>query len=183
MTEDESLQQAIWERVRIFSYDPKWPEKYEMEKVRLVALLPEAFLALEHVGSTAVPGMEAKPIVDMMGGVRSMEEADALLPILCQNGYSTSAEFNATLVDQRWLMRHALGHRTHHLHLVIHDGDEWRRKITFRNSLRTNPDTAHRYQELKSNLAEAMGSDREAYTSAKTAFVEGVVRGSLKSSP
>lgn len=181
MTEDESLQQAIREQVRIFPYDPKWPEKYEMERERLVALFPEAFLALEHVGSTAVPGMAAKPIVDMIGGVRSLEEADALLPVLCQNGYSTSAEFNATLADQRWLMKHAMGHRTHHLHLLIHKGGEWRRKIAFRNSLRMNPDVARRYQELKANLAEAMGSDREAYTSAKAEFVEEIVRGSSES--
>lgn len=180
MTEEESLQQAIWEEVRIFPYDPNWPEKYEVERARLIALFPDAFLSLEHVGSTAVPGLTAKPIIDMMGGVRSMQEADALLPLLCQNGYSTSAEFNATLVDQRWLMRHALGHRTHHLHLVIHEGHEWRRKLAFRNSLRADPDVAHRYQELKSKLAAAMGADREAYTSAKTAFVEEIVRGSQK---
>lgn len=178
MTEEESLQQAIWEEVRIFPYDAQWPEKYEVERARLVALFPDAFLSLEHVGSTAVSGMAAKPVIDMMGGVRSLEEADALLPILCQNGYSTSAEFNATLVDQRWLMRHALGHRTHHLHLVIHEGVEWRRKIAFRDSLRTDPGVARRYEELKSNLAEALGSDREAYTAAKTAFVEEIVRGS-----
>lgn len=181
MTEEESLQQAVREQVRIFPYDPKWPEKYEVERGRLVALFPEAFLALEHVGSTAVPGLAAKPIVDIIGGVRSMEEADALLPALCRNGYSTSAEFNATLVGQRWLMRHAGGHRTHHLHLLIHEAGEWRRKIAFRNALRANPDVAHRYHELKSNLAEAMGSDRDAYTSAKAAFVEEILRGPVES--
>lgn len=181
MTEEESLQRAIREQVRIFSYDPKWPKKYEVEKGRLVALFPEAFLALEHVGSTAVPGMAAKPIVDIMGGVRSLKQADALLPALCQNGYSTSAEFNATLADQRWLMRHAGGHRTHHLHLVIHEAGEWRRKIAFRNALRADPDVAHRYHELKSNLAETMGSDRDAYTSAKAEFVEAILRGLVES--
>lgn len=181
MTEDESLQQAIREQVRILPYDPQWTQRYEMERMRLLTLFPEAFLALEHVGSTAVPGMAAKPIVDMMGGVRSMKEADALLPALCQNCYSTSAEFNATLTDQRWLMRHASGHRTHHLHLVIHEADEWRRKIAFRNSLRANPDVARRYEELKLKLAEDMGSDREAYTSAKAEFVEEIVTGSLES--
>jgi GrpB-like predicted nucleotidyltransferase (UPF0157 family) len=181
MTEEESLQQAIREHVRIFPYDPKWPEKYEVERGRLVALFPEAFLALEHVGSTAVPGMAAKPIVDMIGGVRSMGEADTLLTALCQNGYNTSAEFNATLTDQRWLMRHANGHRTHHLLLIIHETIEWRRKIIFRNALRENPDVARRYLELKTNLAEVLGSDREAYTSAKAEFVEEIVRDSVES--
>ncbi len=176
MDEEESLQLAIREQVRIVPHDPVWPEKYQAERTRLLALAPEAFLAIEHVGSTAVPGMAAKPIIDIAGGVRSMEVADVLLTLLCQNGYSTSAEFNATLTNQRWLMRHADGHRTHHLHLVVHEDREWRRKIAFRNALRADPETARRYHVLKSGLAEAMGSDRDAYTSAKTEFVEEILR-------
>jgi GrpB-like predicted nucleotidyltransferase (UPF0157 family) len=118
--ESESLQLAIHESVQIISYDPGWPEKYELEKDRLLSLFPEAFLAIEHIGSTAVPQMAAKPIIDLLGGVRSIAEADLLLPALYENGYTTSVEFNASLGDRRWLMRHAGGHRTHHLHLVIH---------------------------------------------------------------
>ena len=176
MNEEESLHQAIRERVRIVPYDPAWPEKYEEERERLVTLAPSAFVAIEHVGSTAVTGMAAKPIIDIAVGVRSMADADELLITLCANGYSTSAVFNATLIDQRWLMRHAGGHRTHHLHLVIHEDREWRRKIAFRNALRADAKAAIRYHVLKTRLALDKGSDRDAYTSAKTEFVEEVLR-------
>jgi len=177
MLESESLQLAIHESVEILHYNRRWPEKYELEKKRLLSLFPEAFLAIEHVGSTAIPKMAAKPIIDLLGGVRSMVDAEVLMPVLCENGYTTSAEFNATLGDQRWLMRHAEGHRTHHLHLVIHGDGIWRAKIAFRDALRANPEVARRYQQLKMNLAATTGSDREAYSSAKTEFVEEVLRG------
>jgi len=176
MTEDESLQRAIHEEVRMVPYDPEWPGRYEDERNRLLALFPGAFAGIGHIGSTAVRGMAAKPIIDLIGGVRSMAEADALLPLLCRNGYTTSAEFNATLGGQRWLMRYAYGHRTHHLHLLIHGGGEWRRKILFRDALRADAGAARRYERLKRELAESMGADREAYTAAKTEFIEGILR-------
>lgn len=176
MLESESLQLAIHEPVKILPYDPTWPGKYELEKQRLLALCPEAFVAIEHIGSTATPGMDAKPVIDLMGGVRSMAEADVLLPLLCKNGYTTSEEFNATLADRRWLMRHAEGHRTHHLHLVIHGSHDWHARIGFRDMLRANPDIALRYRNLKTRLADTMGLDREAYTSAKTKFIEEILR-------
>lgn len=172
MLESESLQLAIHETVKILPYDPAWLEKYELERQRLLALFPGKFTVIEHIGSTAVPGMDAKPVIDLMGGVRSMAEADLLLPLLCENGYTTSAEFNATLFDRRWLMRYAEGHRTHHLHLVIHESRGWHARIAFRDVLRANPDIALRYRELKTRLAGTMGPDREAYTSAKTKFIE-----------
>jgi len=87
---------------------------------------PANNLQIEHVGSTAVPGLPAKPVVDLMATVDSMALADRLIPRLLENGYVTSAEFNATLGDRRWLMRHADGHRTHHLHLVLPDSSAWR---------------------------------------------------------
>lgn len=173
------MQQAINEPVRISPYDSSWSQKFEAERNRLSELFPGAFLAIEHIGSTAVPLLSAKPIIDLMAGVRSMSEADALLPRLCANGYTTSADFNATLVNRRWLMRYSNGHRTHHLHLMIFDSKEWRRHIKFRAILKTNPEISRQYQELKSRLAETIGSDREAYTAAKEEFIEQVLRGAF----
>jgi GrpB-like predicted nucleotidyltransferase (UPF0157 family) len=171
MLENESLRQAIDESVRIVPYDPSWPRKFEMEKRRLLALFPGVFLGLEHIGSTAVPTLAGKQIIDVIGGVRTMAQADELMPLLCANGYATSAEFNATLVDRRWLMRHAEGHRTHHLHLVIFDSKEWHLHLAFRDILRTDSNIRSRYAELKSSLATSLGSDRDAYTKAKSDFI------------
>jgi GrpB-like predicted nucleotidyltransferase (UPF0157 family) len=176
MLENESLRQAIDESVRIVPYDPSWPQKFEMEKRRLLALFPGVFLGLEHIGSTAVPTLAAKRIIDVMGAVRTMPQADELVPRLCANGYATSAEFNATLVDRRWLMRHAEGHRTHHLHLVAFESKEWHRHLAFRDELRADSKIRSRYTELKSSLAASLGSDREAYTAAKSDFIAKILR-------
>jgi len=125
MTEHESLNRAITEAIVIVPYDPAWPAGFEAERRRLLLLAPGVFLGIEHIGSTAVPELAAKPIVDIMAAVPSMEAADRLLAVLCQNGYATSAEFNATLRDRRWLMRQFNGRRTHHLHLVLPGGRYW----------------------------------------------------------
>ena len=120
---------------------------------RLVDLFPDQFLDVQHFGSTAVPGMPAKPIIDLLAGVGSMAIADSLVEPLLKSGYTTSAEFNSTLNDRRWFMRWAEGRRTHHLHLVVLGGSEWRRRLRFRDLLRADPELAHRYALLKKELA------------------------------
>jgi GrpB-like predicted nucleotidyltransferase (UPF0157 family) len=122
-----------------------------------------------------VPGLAAKPVIDMMAGVESMRVADELLGPLCRAGYDTSKEFNATLKDRRWLMRHENGKRTHHLHLVIHGDMEWLKCLAFRDALRANHGIASRYEKLKRELAILYSDDREAYTAAKSDFIRSVV--------
>jgi GrpB-like predicted nucleotidyltransferase (UPF0157 family) len=175
MTEDESLQQAIHQPIQIVAYDPAWPQQFEQEKSRLAHLFPQ-LIQIEHVGSTAVPGLDAKPVIDIYATVASMEIADRLLPALCENGYVTSAEFNATLGNRRWLMRHANGRRTHHLHLVVSSSEHWQRAMRFRDQLRSDPALALAYVALKRSLAERHASDREAYTQAKTDFIHGALK-------
>src|SRR5262249_1072100 len=97
MTVDDLLKAAIFEKVSLSPHDPAWARRYESERERLLALLPERFLEIQHIGSTAVPGIPAKPVIDILAGVRSMEVADQLVPVICESGYTTSAEFNATL--------------------------------------------------------------------------------------
>ena len=176
MLESESLQRAIHEPVRILPYDPSWPQLFEQEKARLHGICPTTFLGIEHIGSTAVPMLSAKPVIDLMAGVSSLARADAIIPILCTNGYTTSAEFNATLVESRWLMRHSEGRRTHHLHLVIFEGGEWRNRLIFRDTLRTEAGIRSRYEGLKLKLMKETGADREAYTAMKTDFVKETIQ-------
>ena len=171
MNDSESLNAAIHEEVMLQAYDRRWPDRFVAERDRLLALLPLVFVDIEHIGSTAVPGLVAKPIVDLMAGVETMAMAKSLAEPLCDNGYTTSAEFNATLTDRQWFMRWADGHRTHHLHIVVYGGDVWARHLRFRDALRASPVFAARYAALKAELAVRHPTDREAYTSAKTAFV------------
>jgi GrpB-like predicted nucleotidyltransferase (UPF0157 family) len=177
MGDEGLLWQAIDQPVEIVPYDPAWPGQYERERTRLLSLFPGTFFGIEHVGSTAVPGLAAKPLIDILAAVASLGVADALVPLLCQQGYTTSAEFNATLKGRRWLMRHAGGRRTHHLHLVPLDGEDWANRLRFRDLLRGDPGLAGRYAVLKSQLAAEVGSDREAYTNANAAFIEEALRG------
>ena len=170
MTDNESLRRAIREEVALHAYNPQWPALFEAERDRLMRLFPQ-MAVVEHIGSTAVPGLSAKPVIDVMAGVASMEAAMLLATPLCQSGYTTSAEFNASLADRQWFMRWADGHRTHHLHLVVHEGAVWQARLKFRDALRGSVELAAQYSRLKQRLATEHAGDREAYTRAKTAFV------------
>ena len=174
MNDAESLQAAIHEDVDLQAYDDAWPAMFVGERDRLLGLLPLSFIDIEHIGSTAVPGLLAKPVIDMLAGVESMVMARSLSGVLREAGYTTSAEFNATLRDRQWFMRWADGHRTHHLHVVVHRGPAWRERLRFRDALRADPVLAARYAALKAELAVRHPSDREAYTQAKAAFVHAV---------
>lgn len=175
MNGDESLARAINEPVRLVEYDPDWPASFRAERDRLLALFPDRLLGVAHFGSTAVPGMPAKPIIDLLAGVTSMQSADELIEPLLEARYTTSHEFNATLTGRRWLMRWANGRRTHHLHLVVFQGMEWRRRLAFRDALRSDPSLARQYADLKKHLAAEYRTDREAYTRAKGEFIESVI--------
>jgi len=171
MTDEQSLAAAIDESVSLREHDPSWALAFELERDRLHMLVPGTFMAIEHIGSTAVTGLVAKPVIDLMAGVESLDDVDALVDRLCDNGYTTSRDFNATLSDRKWLMRWRDGHRTHHLHIVLMDGAPWRDRLAFRDALRGDPALARRYAELKYVLAARHPSDRETYTNAKAAFV------------
>jgi len=160
--------------VIIVDYDPRWPILYEDEKDRIRGIIGHKVLAIEHIGSTAVPGLGAKPIVDIMACVRGSSDADECVPILRNIGYDdvTPQEGNPD-----WY--YCLGKGTHnmgyHLHLMRYMSDFSRKHILFREYLRAHPDAAQQYLELKRGMAARYGSDRVAYTESKTSFVESVV--------
>jgi GrpB-like predicted nucleotidyltransferase (UPF0157 family) len=155
--------------IEIVEYDPAWPSRFESERERLRPLLPEA--EIHHIGSTAVPGLPAKPVIDLMALV---EDLDAPISGLVeQGGYQYPKAFNAALSHRRWLCRPTAAHRTHHLHLVD-ERTELARHLRFRDRLRASAALRDEYARLKRELAERMGDDREAYTEAKSEFIERV---------
>lgn len=176
MNPQQSLQAAIHEEVRLFPHDPSWPEAYAVERRRLLSALPGVFIDVQHVGSTAVSGLTAKPIIDILAGVTSMAVAESVIAPLCDSGYTTSAEYNAALSDRKWLMRWADGRRTHHLHVVVQDGPVWHEWLCFRDALRAQPALAALYAELKADCARKHPRDREAYTQAKAEFIRAVTK-------
>ena len=176
-----ALERAIHQEIELCESVPRWVEAFTRERARLVELFPEAFVAIEHIGSTAVSGLAAKPVIDIVAVVDSMEAAERLLPELCAQGYSTSAEFNATLIDRKWLMRYGLGGRTHHLHLVLPDSVDLSEQLRFRDTLRSSAELRMKYRELKERLASSFGSDREGYTDAKTDFIRSAIGATMQS--
>lgn len=176
MTEEDSLLAAIYEDVELHSYNASWPQAFEVERDRLLSLFPNDFIDVQHIGSTAVPGLCAKPVIDILAGVQSIAVAERLALPLCRSGYTMSAEFNESLPDRKWFMRWANGHRTHHLHLVVHGSPVWHERLRFRNALRSTPELAAEYSALKTQLAATHLKDREAYTDAKAEFVRAIAR-------
>jgi GrpB-like predicted nucleotidyltransferase (UPF0157 family) len=166
------------ELVEIVEYDPAWPAAFETERERLAPLLP-AGAQLHHFGSTAVPGLAAKPVIDMIALV---DDLDAPIAALVQHGgYQYPVAFNATLTHRRFLCYPTAAHRTHHLRLVDEPG-ELERRLRFRDRLRADPVLASEYVALKRALASRYSEDREAYTEAKSEFVKRYAREALERS-
>jgi len=171
MNPSTSLRAAIAEPVELSPHDPAWSAMFLVERGRLLSALPGTFLDVQHIGSTSVSGLAAKPIVDLLAGVDSMATARSLGERLGSMGYATSEAFNASLADRQWFMRWADGRRTHHLHVVVHGSPAWQERIAFRDALRDDPVLADRYVALKQTLATTYREDRERYTAAKSDFI------------
>jgi GrpB-like predicted nucleotidyltransferase (UPF0157 family) len=165
------------DEIEIVEYDPRWPALFEEEAARLRAVLDrDLILGLEHFGSTAIPGTAAKPIIDILIAVRSVVEArDRFVEPLRALDYVFWAENPKT--DRLFFVKGMPPYgprRTHHVHVCEKEGEQWQR-LPFRDYLRTHPDEAARYTHLKRELAVRHRTDREAYTAAKSAFVEEIL--------
>jgi GrpB-like predicted nucleotidyltransferase (UPF0157 family)/8-oxo-dGTP pyrophosphatase MutT (NUDIX family) len=159
--------------VHLKNYDPTWPIRFAEERQRLVEVLdPWMAGPIEHVGSTAVPGLLAKPIIDIMVAVRTLEDSRPAIDALRGLGYGY---FPHRADVMHWFCKPSPWFRTHHLHLVPFRSPLWTERIVFRDHLRTHPRTASEYAALKARLAEVHGSDREAYTEAKGPFIQRIL--------
>ena len=167
----DDVTRAIEQPVALADYDPAWPQMFEAERRRLMEALPGMFIEVDHIGSTAVPGMRSKPLIDMLAGVATMEDAFAINGLIDRIGYTTSPELNATLKTRQWFMRQSRGQRTHHLHVVVHGSRDWRIRVQFRDRLRNEPELRHRYEALKADLAKRFANDRDSYTEGKSTFI------------
>jgi GrpB-like predicted nucleotidyltransferase (UPF0157 family) len=159
--------------IQLVPYDPAWPERAARE-IALVEAAIGAWLAgsVEHVGSTAVPGLEAKPTIDLMAPVRDLAEARECFEPLAELGY-VNAPHRPFL---HWFCKPSPAVRTHHLFLLEPTHGEWGARLAFRDRLRSDPEAAARYVALKRDLAARYRDDREAYTDGKAEFVAEMTR-------
>ena len=160
--------------VVIADYDPKWPSLYEEEKARILGALGTKMVAIEHIGSTAVPGLAAKAIIDMMVGVAALSDAERCIGPMITLGYRYRPEMEDTMPERRYFTRGGVKGDSHHLHMVQMGSPFWERHLLFRNYLRTHGEVAQEYQRLKLELAARYGTDRDGYSDAKTPFIRGV---------
>jgi GrpB-like predicted nucleotidyltransferase (UPF0157 family) len=153
--------------VEVVEYDPAWPRRFAEERDRLAPLLPGA--EIHHFGSTAVPSLAAKPVIDIIALVRDLDEP--IQALVEQAGYQYPRSYNATLEGQRWLCRPSAEHRTHHLHLAL-DRALVDSRLRFRDRLRVDGDLVTQYAALKRALAARDPTDRTNYTAAKSSFIQ-----------
>jgi GrpB-like predicted nucleotidyltransferase (UPF0157 family) len=175
-TLEHRIRRAVQEDVAIVPYDPKWLALFQQEKEHLFSCLPAEIIGrIEHFGSTAVPGLTAKPIIDILVEVTSLEQAKLkIVPVLESQGYDYF--WRPTWGDDvppwyAWFIkRDSQGLRTHHIHMVEPNFEHWDR-LLFRDYLIEHPKAAFEYQKLKMQLARAYPNDRIAYTKGKTEFI------------
>ena len=174
----QRIRRVTQEDVAVMPYDARWPELFRREKEHLLACLPNDLIRrIEHFGSTAVPGLAAKPVVDILVEVTDLPGTRTrIAPVLEAQGYDyfwrpTHGDDGAPFYA--WFIKRdsGSGARTHHIHMVESDfGEHWAR-LLFRDYLIERPRVAQEYQDLKYRLAAAFPNDRVAYTKGKTEFV------------
>jgi GrpB-like predicted nucleotidyltransferase (UPF0157 family) len=156
----------------VTDYDPAWPAMFEQERAIIAAALGALVVTIEHVGSTAVPGLAAKPIIDLLVGVTSLHAARACgIDALQALGYTYVPEYQSWLRDELFFRKGVGGPWTHHVHMMARSDPGWDRRLVFRDYLRAHPDAAAAYVTLKRKLAEACKDDIAAYRNGKDQFV------------
>jgi GrpB-like predicted nucleotidyltransferase (UPF0157 family)/predicted kinase len=166
---------AIWEdiheAVEIADYDPAWPAQFEAERARVSAVLGDLALEIHHIGSTAIPGIDAKPIIDTMVVVRYLDDAVACIAPLQELGYAFIDYPENT--DRRFFRKGKP--RTYHLHIVEEGSRSLAEHLAFRDALCADADLRREYQELKHALRARYKHDRATYSESKGAFVQKVL--------
>lgn len=158
--------------VLLSHYDDEWPQEFEAEAKRICTLIGDRILDIQHIGSTAIPGMIAKPVIDIAIAVRSVEDAFACIGPLESLGYT----YRGVPDGDHYFSKNQHSKRTHQIHLWEYPNPGWDAHIRFRDRLRTDLKLADRYAELKQQLAAKHEHDKLAYIAAKTEFVRSVIQ-------
>ena len=186
---EQRVERAVREDIGIVPYDSRWPELFLREAEHLRCCLPAGLIRrIEHFGSTAVPELAAKPIIDLLVEVRSLRAARTeIAPILQAQGYDYFWRPSFGDDVPPWyaffIRRDRHGRRTHHIHMVTRRRtfhEHWDR-LLFRDFLISHPETARAYARLKTDLAAMHPNDRVAYTRGKSAFIQRVTAAAKKS--
>ncbi|MGA9286946.1 MAG: GrpB family protein [Anaerobacillus sp.] len=159
--------------VNLSDYNPYWEKEFEIEKNNILEVLGDKAVGIEHIGSTSIKGLQAKPIIDLMVGVQHLEEVSHYISLLSQIDYEyvPKAEFK----DRKFFRKGSWGQGTSHLHICEIHGGEWTEKLLFRDYLRVYPEVAEEYASLKRELASKHQFDRPIYTKKKEPFIKSII--------
>jgi GrpB-like predicted nucleotidyltransferase (UPF0157 family) len=163
--------------VSIVPYDPEWPPRFDDERRTLAAAFSGSDATIEHIGSTAVPGLTAKPVIDILVGVPILADVGRHIPALETAGYEYVSEYEALLPERRYFRKPRSGRRLFHVHCVMTGSPLWIRHLAFRDWLRAHPASAAAYHDLKRELAGRLS--KADYTEAKRPFIESILASAL----
>ncbi|MCM3734418.1 GrpB family protein [Bacillus cytotoxicus] len=160
--------------VIIEEYTTNWALQFTEEQKIITNIIGDVTIAIEHIGSTSVAGLSAKPILDMMVGVRNFEDIDVYIEPLKTIEYGHV--FHQEFPNRRFFRKGLWRAGTHHLHIYQYGSEEWNHNLLFRDYLRNHPNVRLQYEQLKKELANKHRFDRVAYTNAKAPFIVDVIQ-------
>jgi GrpB-like predicted nucleotidyltransferase (UPF0157 family) len=161
-------------RVMLFSYNPEWKKIYKKEKELLLSVLGDQILDIQHIGSTSVPGVESKPIIDIVVAVKRIKDVENLIESVEKLGYEYKRE--AGVSGRRFFVKGSEKNRTHYVHMVKLDGRQWKNLTNFRDYLLEDKKNIKEYNELKESLARKYKDDRDTYTKKKSFFISRAIK-------
>ncbi|MGH7141790.1 MAG: GrpB family protein [Minisyncoccia bacterium] len=158
--------------VKLYPYQKQWSDEFEKERRRLLNKLGNLAIDVQHIGSTSVPGLTAKPILDIAIGVQRFKDAQKLAKSLRELGYN----FDRPFQHQLFFARGPDAKRTHYVHVMRYNGAKWKNDALFREYLRSHPARARAYATLKVKLAKQYAGERQKYSDGKNAFIKETLR-------
>ena len=162
-------------KVEVVPHDPKWHSLFEKESESIDKVLNKNVVAIHHIGSTAIPDIYAKPIIDLLVEVNSIKEVDRNNSEMERLGYQAMGEFG--ICDRRYFRKHdSFGVRTHHVHIFETNSPQIKRHLAFRDYMMAHPVEAKQYSDLKRKLAKQFPEDIESYMDGKDEFIKDIDR-------
>lgn len=165
--------------VQLVRHSAKWKKLFEREKKRLLLTFRGLVIDIQHIGSTAIPGIPAKPVIDMAVGVASMKKSKKCIKLLRTLGYEWREGVGGPNI-RLFFARGPEHRRIYYLHLMKYNGELWKNALAFRNYLRNNQRAANQYAHLKKHLASRFEKDRKSYTASKAAFIHSIIHRARK---
>ena len=157
----------------LVDYDPRWPIQFGQEKARILSAIGSKVVAIEHYGSTAVPGLEAKPVIDILIAVHHLDDVNEFIEPLRELGYEYRPINEVLILGTRYFRRGASGANTHHIRVVEAGSDLWRQYLLFRDYLRGHLEEARRYAQLKRELQAKFG--QRLPLDAKKSYIKTII--------